>query len=157
MLIGERRGADIASPSPRWRGARRRSLRGVSSHRHRNFSEHFSASYGLDINIFVASVRHDDRLPSFGSTNPALVKIHALSVLVSKLMRWMAAVAGFNGPGGACRAISIPEPANPAHDALLPAWRSSEHLNNNSFRCSSHDTIVRHLSTTQVSSPVRPK
>ena len=34
--------------------------------------------------------------------------------------------------------------------------RVVEHLNNNSFRCFSRDTIVRHLST-QVSSPVRPK
>ena len=34
--------------------------------------------------------------------------------------------------------------------------RVAKHVNNNSFRCSSRDTIVRHL-LTQVSSPVRPE
>jgi hypothetical protein len=29
MLIGERRGADIARPSPRWRGARRSPFEGL--------------------------------------------------------------------------------------------------------------------------------
>ena len=89
-------------------------------------------------------------------TNLALVKTHALSVLVGKLMRWMAAVAGFNGIGGLAMRYQSPNQRTRlmTRCCLLGL---SEHLNNNSFRCSAHDTIVRHLSTTQVSSPVRPK
>ena len=128
--------------------------------RHRSFFRALSASYGVDNNIFIASVRHNDPLTSLGLMNQALSEITRSISLQSPC------------DGGRCRLQSnwpgFPRDINaqisePGQQTWLttPATACSalvaaKHLNKNSFGCSSHDTFVRHLFA-QVSTPVRPK